>query len=221
MTNIFSFVCSFRQNKWLVHPLGICCSHGKSGSAHIPHLNIHSVSTRTLAPSHPPTYSLLTLHPPPLSPCISLTLHSPHDSTHHRTLQLPLWRHSRGFPRGRSDNLINSSRPRNTAHCPTLYLKINKIITKQESIPVGCIPPACRPYVLRWSPDVSTCGGGHQVNKFEQVSSDVMDGFPYRSHFFYFHTVFDKEFLNNCLAPSEVEILDLPLGYELLKGSIL
>ena len=30
---------------------------------------------------------------------------------------------------------------------------------KQESIPVGCIPPACQPSVLQWPPDVSTMGG--------------------------------------------------------------
>ena len=38
---------------------------------------------------------------------------------------------------------------------------------QQDSIPVGCTPPA------RWpSLDVSTGGGGSPVNKFEQVSSD-------------------------------------------------
>ena len=41
---------------------------------------------------------------------------------------------------------------------------------QQESIPVGCVPPACQPYVLWWSPDVRT--GGPQVNKFEQVFSN-------------------------------------------------
>ena len=31
---------------------------------------------------------------------------------------------------------------------------------KQESIPVGCIPPACQPCVFQWPPDVNTMGGG-------------------------------------------------------------
>ena len=31
---------------------------------------------------------------------------------------------------------------------------------KEESIPVGCLLPACQPYVLQWPPDVST---GEQV----------------------------------------------------------
>ena len=46
---------------------------------------------------------------------------------------------------------------------------------KQDSIPVGCVPPACQPYVFWWPPlDVSKGAGGvgHQVDKFEQVSSD-------------------------------------------------
>ena len=46
---------------------------------------------------------------------------------------------------------------------------------KQESIRVGCIPPTCQAYVLRWPPpDVSTGGRGMdpQVNNFVQVSSD-------------------------------------------------
>ena len=40
----------------------------------------------------------------------------------------------------------------------------------QESIPIGCVPPACKLYMLKWSPpDVTPeC---YQVNKFEQVSS--------------------------------------------------
>ena len=44
-----------------------------------------------------------------------------------------------------------------------------------DSIPVGCIPPPCQPYVFQWPPlDVSTCEGwvGPQVNNFEQSSSD-------------------------------------------------
>ena len=46
---------------------------------------------------------------------------------------------------------------------------------EQDSIPVGCVPPAGQPYVLPWPPlDVSSGWGGvcPQVNKFEQVSSD-------------------------------------------------
>ena len=47
----------------------------------------------------------------------------------------------------------------------------------QDSIQVGCVPPACHPYVFRWSLlDVTTvemAGGGglgSQVNKFEHAS---------------------------------------------------
>ena len=42
---------------------------------------------------------------------------------------------------------------------------------KEESIPVGCIPAARRPYVFSSQPpDVSTSKGDPQVNKFEHVS---------------------------------------------------
>ena len=42
----------------------------------------------------------------------------------------------------------------------------------QESTPVGCVPPACQPYMLLWLPDVCTSReGGPQVHKFEQVST--------------------------------------------------
>ena len=44
-------------------------------------------------------------------------------------------------------------------------------MSKQESIPVGCKPPACQLYEL-WSPHVSTEGVVPQMSKFEQVSSD-------------------------------------------------
>ena len=50
----------------------------------------------------------------------------------------------------------------------------NQLNQKRESIPVGCLPPVCKPYVLQWpAPDVTSQGvrGGPQVNKFEQVSS--------------------------------------------------
>ena len=41
----------------------------------------------------------------------------------------------------------------------------------QESIPVGCVPLACQPYMLLWLPDVcNSREGGPPVNKFEQVS---------------------------------------------------
>ena len=46
---------------------------------------------------------------------------------------------------------------------------------KQDSIPVGCKPPACQPYVCRWLPSCVSPGGGavgYQVSKFEKVSSD-------------------------------------------------
>ena len=60
-----------------------------------------------------------------------------------------------------------------------MYIKqvfMVSINTEQDSIPVGCTPPACQPYMFRWPLlDVSTGGSaevGPQVNKFEQVSSD-------------------------------------------------
>ena len=48
---------------------------------------------------------------------------------------------------------------------------------KQDGIPIGCVPPACQPYVFQCPPlDISTPGGGGelgpQVNKFEQVYND-------------------------------------------------
>ena len=36
--------------------------------------------------------------------------------------------------------------------------------SEQESIPVGCVPPACQPYILRWLPDVSTNMEGGSVH---------------------------------------------------------
>ena len=52
-----------------------------------------------------------------------------------------------------------------------------KIIGKQEdNIPIGCVSPACHPYVFWWLPlCVTTSGNGgsrHFVNKFQQVSCD-------------------------------------------------
>ena len=36
-----------------------------------------------------------------------------------------------------------------------------QIKNKEECIPVGCVPPACRPYLFWWATvDVSTVGGG-------------------------------------------------------------
>ena len=37
--------------------------------------------------------------------------------------------------------------------------------TKQESIPVGCLPPVCKPYVLQWPPPDVTPGAGGSVLK--------------------------------------------------------
>ena len=34
----------------------------------------------------------------------------------------------------------------------TLHRERDRQYRKQESIPVGCIPPACQPYVFRWPP---------------------------------------------------------------------
>ena len=46
------------------------------------------------------------------------------------------------------------------------------IVKPQESIQIGCVLSACKPYVLhRPAPDVGGAGCP-QVNKFEQVSSD-------------------------------------------------
>ena len=88
---------------------------------------------------------------------------------------------------------VNSLSVRNSLHfqCfPNLMCQIAKIFYRvfirvnftelsltQDSTPVGCIPPACQPYVFQWPPlDVSTGGRGGglgpQVNKFEQVSND-------------------------------------------------
>ena len=40
------------------------------------------------------------------------------------------------------------------------YLRL-KAFVRQNSIPVGCVPPASQPYVFWWPPpDVSTSGGG-------------------------------------------------------------
>ena len=35
-----------------------------------------------------------------------------------------------------------------------------KSVLEQESITVGCIPPACQSYILRWSPDITSRGRG-------------------------------------------------------------
>ena len=49
---------------------------------------------------------------------------------------------------------------------------LNNNKEEQESIPVGCVLPACQTFVL-CPPDVSTGGEGvgPRMNKFEQVSS--------------------------------------------------
>ena len=52
----------------------------------------------------------------------------------------------------------------------------NKVVLKQESIPVGCFLPAWKLYVIQFQlppPDFTHGQGvGLQMNKFEQVSSD-------------------------------------------------
>ena len=45
-------------------------------------------------------------------------------------------------------------------------------IFKQESIPVGCVPPTRQFYVFQWLPLDVSMGVCPQMNKFEQVSSD-------------------------------------------------
>ena len=56
---------------------------------------------------------------------------------------------------------------------------------KQENIPVGCLSPACKPYMLQWQPpDVTLGRGDPQVNKFEQIQCwppDVSRGLSPRS----------------------------------------
>ena len=54
--------------------------------------------------------------------------------------------------------------------CPKLRLRAvkTKQQLQQQSVPVGCIPPARPPYFLR--PQDGFCSGD-LVNKFEQVSS--------------------------------------------------
>ena len=46
------------------------------------------------------------------------------------------------------------------------------LLLKQESIPGGCVPPACQPYMLQSQMSVPVERGGPQLNKFEKVSSD-------------------------------------------------
>ena len=84
--------------------------------------------------------------------------------------------HITGWIRGRWPNLTPQEsmvltelvRGKRTTMCLPLI---------EESIPVGCVPPPCQPYMFWWLPDVSTGGGGGLLqrgltNKFEQVSSD-------------------------------------------------
>ena len=56
------------------------------------------------------------------------------------------------------------------------YVSQLEIKVQQDSIPVGYIPPTCKPYLFQFQlppPDVAPRGGGGpQMNKFEQVSSD-------------------------------------------------
>ena len=53
-------------------------------------------------------------------------------------------------------------------------------IMQQESIPVGCILPACQPYVFRWPPlGVSTGGRSHvssDDHKMSVVGAGAMSG---------------------------------------------
>ena len=52
-----------------------------------------------------------------------------------------------------------------------LNVSTDKVIKEQESIQVGCVPPACQPCMLRWPPDVSTGRGWRPctVRSNEQV----------------------------------------------------
>ena len=47
----------------------------------------------------------------------------------------------------------------------------NHHIRQQENIPVGYVPPACKPYVFQWLL-LGVTSWGPQMNNFEQVSSD-------------------------------------------------
>ena len=46
--------------------------------------------------------------------------------------------------------------------CHKLHLRAVKI-KKEESIPVGCIPSACKPYLLQWPPPDVTFSSCEQV----------------------------------------------------------
>ena len=46
------------------------------------------------------------------------------------------------------------------------------MIELTKGIQAGCVLPTCQMYILQWPPDVSSTGGGPQVNKFDEVSSD-------------------------------------------------
>ena len=42
-------------------------------------------------------------------------------------------------------------------------------IFQQESIPLACVPPVWKPYMLQWQPpDVTPGGRGPQMNKFKR-----------------------------------------------------
>ena len=47
---------------------------------------------------------------------------------------------------------------------------------KKESILVGCVPPACQPYVLRWPPDVVT--GGELYSEVQCIMGGGHTGTP-------------------------------------------
>ena len=49
---------------------------------------------------------------------------------------------------------------------------------KQDSTPVGCVPPACQPYVFRWPPLGVSTGGGPQVPCLGRRREGVGSLFP-------------------------------------------
>ena len=53
-----------------------------------------------------------------------------------------------------------------------LILTIESLYVLQDSIPVGCLPSVCQPYVLVATTMFQYWWADPQVNKFEQVSSD-------------------------------------------------
>ena len=64
-------------------------------------------------------------------------------------------------------------RPTRQGQLTAQVLQVEKHSSEQESIPVGCVPPALKPYMFQfqWSPPDVTGGGGlPYLNKFEVIT---------------------------------------------------